>query len=195
MTESLSTATAHRALFLDRDGTLMYDNGYPNKPEQVKLLPGVCETLRIAHELGFKLIMVSNQSGIGRGLVTPEEAMQVQSRLEELLAQKGVALDAVYSCPHAPADRCGCRKPSPQMVLQAKTDLGVIPGDSMMIGDKISDIQAGKAAGCRTIFFNPLGMGDAGIGANYHCRSWTEILHIIRAVSSCPHDDFQIHEA
>src|SRR5215469_6392931 len=98
MTESLSTATAHRALFLDRDGTLMYDNGYPNKPEQVKLLPGVCETLRIAHELGFKLIMVSNQSGIGRGLVTPEEAMQVQSRLEELLAQKGVALDAVYSC-------------------------------------------------------------------------------------------------
>jgi histidinol-phosphate phosphatase family protein len=188
-------ASRHRALFLDRDGTLMYDTGYPNKPEQVELVPGVCETLRTAQELGFALIMVSNQSGIGRGLITPDEAVQVQSRLEELLAQNGVALDAVYCCPHAPPDRCGCRKPSPQMVLHANADLGVIPADSLMIGDKITDIQAGKAAGCQTVFFDLHGTGNADSGADYNCRSWAEILHVIRTASSLPDSYLQCHEA
>ena len=140
--------------------------------------------LRTAQKLGFALIMVSNQSGIGRGLVTADEAVQVQSRLEELLSQNGVALDAIYSCPHAPADQCGCRKPSPRMILQANTDFGLILADSFMIGDKITDVQAGKAAGCRTILFDPHGKVEDQSGANFSCQSWEEILQVIRAVST-----------
>jgi D-glycero-D-manno-heptose 1,7-bisphosphate phosphatase len=140
-----------RAVFLDRDGTIIYDVGYPRNPQQVRLLPGVGKVLADLRKRGFLLVLVSNQSGIGRGLVTLEEAKQVHRQVVSSLADYDVQLDAAYYCPHAPQDECHCRKPSPAMILQAAEELDVDLTRSFIVGDKPGDIEAGKRAGCRTI--------------------------------------------
>lgn len=106
------------------------------------------------------LVMVSNQSGIGRGLITPEEAAAVHARLEELLAAEGVALAGVYYCPHAPDAGCDCRKPSPGLLLRAASDLGIDLAGSYAVGDQPRDVEAGRRAGCRTALLGPSGDAD-----------------------------------
>src|SRR5205809_175870 len=106
-----------RAVFLDRDGTLIVDPGYLRDASQVRLLAGAGEALAQIQKQGFALVVVSNQSGIGRGLITSEEAEQVHQALVARLADFGVRLDAAFYCPHAPAEQCRCRKPSPEMFL------------------------------------------------------------------------------
>jgi D-glycero-D-manno-heptose 1,7-bisphosphate phosphatase len=142
---------SRRAVFLDRDGSLIEDSGYPRDPDRVHLLPGVAETLRELEHRGFLLILVSNQSGIGRGLVTPAEAAAVHARLVELLARAGARLHAAYYCPHTPDEGCLCRKPAPGMLLQAAKEWDIDLSRSFFVGDKPSDIEAGKATGCFTI--------------------------------------------
>jgi D-glycero-D-manno-heptose 1,7-bisphosphate phosphatase len=137
-----------RALFLDRDGTLIRDVGYPKDPNDVELLPGCADALRLAMEQGFKLVIVSNQSGVARGYFDEATARRVQARVEELFAAEGVRFDGVYFCFHAPSDACACRKPAPGMLLQAARDLDLDLGRSIMIGDKPSDVEAGESAGC-----------------------------------------------
>jgi len=143
-----------RAIFMDRDGTVMADVGYPRQPDDVELLPGAAETLARLRALGFKLIVVSNQSGIGRGLVTADEAAAVHKRFVAELRAHGVELDGAYYCPHSPEDACTCRKPLPGLIEQAARELGVDLADSFMVGDKESDVEAGRRAGCRTIAFS-----------------------------------------
>jgi len=145
------------ALFMDRDGTVMVDVGYPRDPDEVELLPDAPETLARLRALGLKLVVVSNQSGVGRGLVTAGEAAAVHRRFVEALRSRGVELDAAYYCPHAPEDGCSCRKPSPELLERAARDLDVELSDSFMVGDKDSDIEAGRRAGCRTIAFHSWG--------------------------------------
>jgi histidinol-phosphate phosphatase family protein len=140
-----------RAVCLDRDGTVIEDVGYPRDPGEVWLLPGAGEALAELRRQGFLLILVSNQSGIGRGLVTRDEAEQVHRQVVSALAKFGVRLDGAYYCPHAPEERCPCRKPSPQMLLRAAEEFAFDPSRSFMVGDKPSDVAAGKQAGCRTI--------------------------------------------
>lgn len=139
---------ARRALFLDRDGTLIVDVGYPKDPDRVELLPGAAAALREARAAGYLLVIVSNQSGVARGLVTPEQAARVQARAEERFAAEGVRFDGAYFCFHGPDDGCGCRKPAPGLLLRAGEDLGVELSASVMVGDKPSDVQAGRSAGC-----------------------------------------------
>jgi histidinol-phosphate phosphatase family protein len=153
--------TARRALFLDRDGTLIVDQGYPSRPEQIRLLPGAAEALALLARQGFVLVVVSNQSGVGRGFLTREQAERVHERLVECLAAHGVQLDASYYCYHAPWEGCCCRKPSPEMLRRAAEQLDLDLTRSFLIGDKPRDVEAGRAAGCRTIF---LAMGPAADG-------------------------------
>ena len=134
------------ALFLDRDGVLIVDCHYLDDPDQVELIPGVPEALIKAREAGFLLIGVSNQSGIGRGVFGPEKFSSVMRRLDELLAAKGVKLDAFFYCPHAPDDLCECRKPLPGMLIEASKILNWNPEESWVIGDKISDVALGRDA-------------------------------------------------
>jgi len=139
------------AVFCDRDGTLNVDDeGYINTPDLVKLLPGVAEALRALKGAGWALVVVSNQSGIGRGRLSLEELHRVNERLEELLAAEGAELDGIYFCPHAPDEGCSCRKPKPGMLLEAARELGLDLRRSWMVGDKADDVKAGRAAGCRT---------------------------------------------
>lgn len=147
----MTVAARRQAIFLDRDGTIICDVGYPADPGQVRLLPGVGDALKRLQEQGFFLVLVSNQSGIGRGWVTEGQAERVHQKVVSCLAGYGVQLDAAYYCPHTPEQKCICRKPSPGMLLQAAEDLKVDLAQCFLVGDKQSDISAGKQAGCHTI--------------------------------------------
>jgi len=139
----------NRAVFLDRDGTLMEEVHYCGDPSKVRVFPGVAAALRQLKEAGFLLIVVSNQSGIGRGLITEAEYHTVQ---EELLRQLGSELiDACYYSPEIPGAASIRRKPEPGMLLEAAQEFGIDLSRSFLIGDKQSDIECGKRAGIRTI--------------------------------------------
>ena len=140
-----------KTIFLDRDDTIVPDRDHLDNVEGIELLEGAGEALRAMQELGFRLVLITNQSGIGRGYF-PESMVHAQhERLGELLAEYGVVFDAIRFCPHTPADGCECRKPMPGMLLDAGRELGSDFGRSWMIGNAESDVAAGRAAGCRTI--------------------------------------------
>jgi D,D-heptose 1,7-bisphosphate phosphatase len=152
-----------RAAFLDRDGTLIADPGYTGDPEVVEILPGVPEALKKLTAHGYRLVIVTNQSAIARGYATAEQVEAVNQRVVDRLALHGAAIDAVYYCPHHPDDGCACRKPRPGMLLRAAEELRVDLHECVMIGDKISDVEAGTAAGCRV---SVLISHDGKTGAN-----------------------------
>lgn len=134
-------------LFLDRDGTLMEDVGYPKDPSDVRLLPGAADAVRELVSLGYVPAVVSNQSGIARGLVTPEQADEVHRRFVEMFEQaSGVRVPAYY-CPHGPDDGCDCRKPKTALLRRAASDLDMVGRPGAMVGDKPSDVDAARAAG------------------------------------------------
>ena len=141
-----------RALFLDRDGTLIVDVGYPRDPAQVELIAGAIDSLRDL-ERDWALVIVSNQSGIGRGLITAPEATAVHDRMIEMFAAHGIAFAGVYYCPHAPDAGCACRKPAPGLLEQAARELDLDLAASVIVGDKPSDVAAGLAVGARGVLF------------------------------------------
>jgi D-glycero-D-manno-heptose 1,7-bisphosphate phosphatase len=146
-------ATGARAVFLDRDGTLIVDRNFIGDPEQVELLPGVADALRRLQDAGFALVIVTNQSGIGRGYFGEAEYQAVHARLVELLRRaRGVTITAAYHCPHAPSGtECACRKPRPGLFLRARDDLGLDMARSVFIGDRWRDIAAAEHLGGRGI--------------------------------------------
>lgn len=144
------------AVFLDRDGTLNLDPGYLGDPDKLRLFPGTGEALSLLkNKLNFKLIVISNQSGIARGLLTDENVIAVNNRINELLMPDNVMIDAFYYCPFHPDfsnfEDCKCRKPSPEMVLRAANDMDIALEGSYFVGDSVSDIQCGKNAGLKTV--------------------------------------------
>ncbi len=159
------------ALFLDRDGTLIPDVGYLSDPEKVALLPDVVTALTDAKARGYKLVIVSNQSGIARGYFDEATAHRVQARVNDMFEARGVTFDGVYFCVHGPDDGCACRKPSPGMLLDAARDLDIDLSRSIMIGDKPSDIEAGRHAGCRAYVAFETPVATATIVA----KTWKDI--------------------
>ncbi len=151
----------NRAVFLDRDGTLIEEVGYAVRPEQIRILRGVARALARLAEARYKLVVVTNQSGIARGLLTEQDLNLFHQRLDEQLELLGARVDVYYTCPHHPdpseakrpelAVDCDCRKPKPGLLLQAAQDLDIDLKASWMVGDMWRDIQAGQAAGVRTI--------------------------------------------
>jgi histidinol-phosphate phosphatase family protein len=139
------------ALFVDRDGTLVREIGYLSSPDDVELLPGVARALRTAREAGLPVIVISNQSGVGRGLFTLERVYAAMARLRERLRVEGVEPDAIYFCPHRPEDGCRCRKPNPELLERAAEDQGLSLRDSVMVGDKRIDAATGQNAGGRGV--------------------------------------------
>ena len=140
-----------RLLFLDRDGTIIVERNFPRNPDEVELLPGAAAAIRRLRARGLAVVVVSNQSGIGRGYLTFEDASRVNARLLELLAAEGTTLDAIYFCPHAPADGCGCRKPRSGLLLKAAEEFGADLSRSFLVGDKAADVEAGRAVGTTTV--------------------------------------------
>jgi histidinol-phosphate phosphatase family protein len=147
--------------FLDRDGTLIEERNYLADPDQAVLLPGVGEGLKALTAQGFRLIVVTNQSGIGRGYFREADAHAVNARVDEMLKAQGVGIAGWYICPHAPDQPCDCRKPLPGMVDQACADFAVDLAASIMIGDKDIDLQLATARGMRGFLVT------SGHAANY----------------------------
>lgn len=135
------------ALFLDRDGTLIEDPGYLADPDQVRLLPGVADALVRARDAGFHLIVVTNQSGIGRGLITAGQLDAVHDRIGHLLAEHGAFIDVWTHCPHLPDADCDCRKPRTGLHQALATALGIDLAASWCIGDRLSDLLPAQTLG------------------------------------------------
>jgi D-glycero-D-manno-heptose 1,7-bisphosphate phosphatase len=170
-----------RALFCDRDGTMIRDTGYLRRPEEIELLPGVARALTEATSHGFAIVVISNQSGVGRGLISEAEFAAVDRRFRATFADSGVALDGVYYCLHAPEAGCACRKPKTGLIDAAVRALDLDVGRSYFIGDKSSDIAAGRAAGCRTILYRASAAADAeGAPApDASIGSWSEAPQVL----------------
>ena len=147
-----------KAVFLDRDGTIIEDIGYLSDICQIRILPGAVEAIRSLNDNGFKVIIVTNQAGVARGYFTEFRANEINEKLLQLLAGQGSIVEKIYYCPHhidgiveKYKKECNCRKPNPGMILQAAKELDIDINNSFMIGDKSSDSEAGRRAGCRTI--------------------------------------------
>jgi D-glycero-D-manno-heptose 1,7-bisphosphate phosphatase len=146
-----ATRFAAPTVFLDRDGTINREVHHLSDPDQLELLPGAAEGLRKLCEAGCVLIVVSNQSPIGRGMFTEDRLREIHARLGEMLAAEGVKVSGWYWCPHAPWDNCDCRKPAPGLFLRARNERGVILEKSWIVGDRLSDLKGGRQVGARAI--------------------------------------------
>jgi len=158
-------ASPRRAVFLDRDGVInerAAPHCYVTSPEQVVILPYAAEGIRRLRAQGFLAIMVTNQAGVGRGIMQLAELEAVQVRVRDELGRGSAVLDAIYYCPHAPSDGCDCRKPKDGMLRRAASDLRVDLSQSFMVGDSLSDVQAGQRAGCATILVRCGGAPEDG---------------------------------
>lgn len=150
-----------RAIFLDKDGTLVENNPYNVDPARIRFYPDVEESLRAFTAAGYQLVIVSNQSGVARGLFAEAELQKVESALRNSFRQMGVSLRGFYYCPHDPHGsvreykmHCQCRKPQPGLLVQAAQELNIELGKSWMIGDILHDVEAGNRAGCRTVLLD-----------------------------------------
>lgn len=155
-----------KAVFFDRDGTLIEERNYLSNPDQVVLLPGSAEAIRLLHQAGFETILVTNQSGVARGYFTEEAFDQVQQRFYKLLGRQGVWIDAAYFCPHHEkgsvkkyAVACECRKPKPGMALRAAAEQHLDLSACYMIGDKRADVEFGRNFGAKRSFLVSTGYG------------------------------------
>jgi D,D-heptose 1,7-bisphosphate phosphatase len=143
-----------KAAFLDRDGVINVDRAYVSRWEDFEFVPGAVDAIRALKQTGFALVVVTNQSGIARGYYTEAQYQELTLAIKQALAEAGAAIDAVYHCPHHPAGAvagltmdCDCRKPAPGMIFRAARELNLSLPDSILVGDKPSDIQAARAAG------------------------------------------------
>ncbi len=186
---------SERAIFLDRDDTLIEDPGYISSPDQVKLLDGAAEALVKLKDLGYKLIVVSNQSAVARGIVSEKTLNKIHNRLKQLLAEKNAFLDRIYYCPYHPEGvvpkyrkESNNRKPNPGMLLEAAKDMDIDLSQSWCIGNSSRDIEAGYMAGCKTILIDVpshLKYSDSdlklkGITPDYQGVNLREAVNIIK---------------
>lgn len=178
-----------KAIFLDRDGTLNIDHGYVHTIDRFEFIEGSIEALKELQQMGYCLILVTNQSGIARGYFTEEQFNQLTEWMDWSLEDRGVHLDGIYYCPHHPdglgeyRQSCNCRKPQAGMLLEAINDFKIEPQKSIMIGDKLDDILAGKSAHVGTTVLVRTGKSitaDIESQANYVIDSIAQLPELIR---------------
>lgn len=149
-----------RAIFLDRDGVINVDTGYPHKIEDCRLIPGAAAAIRRARDAGYMIAVVTNQGGIALGYYDEAALLHFNVHLARLLEEDGAVLDAISFCPHHPSApdpalrQCSCRKPLPGMLLELAEKYDIAMNESAMIGDRITDLEAGEAAGVRAFLFD-----------------------------------------
>ena len=142
----------NKAVFLDRDGVINADYGYVHTVEKFEFLPRVIEALAKLADSDYLIIIITNQSGIGRGLYTLDDFEKVMDYMDNELAGEGIVVDDVFYCSHDPDENCECRKPKPKLILDAAAEHNIDISKSWMVGDKNADVMCGKNAGCKTVF-------------------------------------------
>jgi D-glycero-D-manno-heptose 1,7-bisphosphate phosphatase len=182
----VSRPTIKRTVILDRDGTIVVDRGYLDDPTQLCLLPGAAQGLRSLHERGHQIIVVSNQSGVGRGRLTLTRMHEINRLLTRMVEAAGATLDGIYCCPHRPEDNCACRKPKTKLVLDAAATLGFDPNNCVVIGDKSSDIELGRRLQATTMLISENGRASDGecIVPDFIVRDLAEAAAVIEALES-----------
>ena len=178
-------ARAKPAAFLDRDGTLTRDRFgiYITEPGSLKLYSRAARALRLLADKGYRLIVLTNQSGVARGYLTLSGAKKINLRLRAMLAKKGVKINAAYFCPHGPEEGCSCRKPRPGLVKEALKDFRTRLKDSMVIGDKASDMGLAINAGIRPLFVTT---GEGGYQLKKHAAALKGVP-VFRDILSAAH--------
>jgi len=148
----------HKAVFLDRDGTIVEDVGYLNHPKDIKFIPGSIEAIKALNKAGYKVVVITNQAGVARGLIREDLLQTIDKTIQKFILNGGAQIDGLYYCPHHPEHgvypykrECDCRKPNPGMLKKAQKDLDLDLSKSFMVGDKATDIEAGKSAGTKTV--------------------------------------------
>lgn len=187
-----------RALFLDRDGTLVYPVHYPTQPEQLRLYEGLGPHLCTLQASGFLIVVITNQSGLARGYFTELQLTAMHTHLREQLLALRVELAGIYFCPHHPegtivelAKECECRKPAPGLLFAAAADLDIDLSRSWFVGDILDDVEAGRRAGCRTILVD---LGTEQVPGcwlrhpDYVARDVKHALHIVQALEDAEPD-------
>jgi len=175
-----------RAIFLDRDGTINVERGYLLDPGDIELNPTAGEAMRILNELNILTIVITNQAAIDKKLLSLEQFEKINDKLWEDLSDAGAHYDALYYCPHSPeiTPECSCRKPKPGLIIQAAKDFNIDLTSSFMVGDKLTDIEAGQFSGCKTILLRS-GHGEKayknlenyhGIPPNFTCQNLGEAV-------------------
>ena len=192
-TAPLTASSGSKApvVYLDRDGTLNFDPGYLNQPEQLRLLPGVGQAVARLIRAGFMTVVLSNQSGLARGLITQDQLEAIHQRLRELLAEDGAWLDGIFVCPHHPDDGCTCRKPAPGLVHRAQRKLDVSPDHAIVIGDKATDMELARNVGALAVFVRSgnayeeeqARMAERGVAPDYVARDLTEAVEWVLKTS------------
>ncbi|MBX2998955.1 MAG: D-glycero-beta-D-manno-heptose 1,7-bisphosphate 7-phosphatase [Caldilineaceae bacterium] len=147
----MSSGICRPAVFLDRDGTINVEVNYLSDPDEFRLLPGVAEAIHRLNREGWPVVVVTNQSGIGRSYFTQETLASIHQRMNEELAKANAHVDAIFICPHHPSDNCNCRKPKVGLFQKAAQELGLDVRRSVIIGDKVSDLLPARELGCRTV--------------------------------------------
>lgn len=180
--------SVRRFIMLDRDGTIIAERNYLSHPDQVELLPGSASGLRTMRDMGCGLLVLTNQSGIGRGYFDAGTLNKVHGRMEELLAAEGVELDGIYYCPHTPSQGCDCRKPAIGLALKAAADHGFDPAAGFVVGDKRCDVDLGRNIGARSILVRT-GYGNEearqpGLKADRICHDLTDAASFIAECNS-----------
>lgn len=172
-----------KAAFLDRDGVINIDKGYVYKWDDFEFIEGSKQALKILQDNGYAIVIITNQSGIARGYYNEKHYNTLTNKLRESLIADQIKIDAIYHCPHHPRGNiseltinCDCRKPKPGMIFKAKRDLGLSLKESILIGDKLSDIQAGLAAGLVYNFLLRSETHDLNIEKNYKCKTFSSLL-------------------
>lgn len=168
----------NKAVFLDRDGTIITDKHYLKNADDIELTEGAGQALADMARLGYLLVIITNQSGIGRGFFTDSHVQLQHDRLRLLLEQFNVRLASIKYCPHTPEDKCLCRKPSPKLIIDAAEELSIDCDKSFMIGDKDCDIIAGLKADCKTIFIGKTTNGSA----TYSVKKISEVAELLSKV-------------
>ena len=196
---------ANAAVFFDRDGTLIEDPGYLNHPDQVKLLDGAAEVIKELKLLDYQTVVVTNQSGVARGIVSEEMLGRIHDRLGALLAQKGASLDGIYYCPYHPdgvipkyCQDSDWRKPAPGMLLAAAKEMDIDLTRSWVIGDSQRDIEAGRQAGCRTILLRSASADQEETetdGPDYLAVNIREAANMIKKFHRSEQDDAPADDA
>ena len=152
-----------KAFFLDRDGVIINDRGHVYKISDIEILPGVGKAIKHLNDSGYKVVVVTNQAIVARGLCSEDDVIKANLHIQSLLDSEDARIDSFYYCPHHPSlegnpkykKNCNCRKPKPGMILEGAKCFGITNlGECFMVGDKISDIEAGKKAGCKTVLVN-----------------------------------------
>ena len=149
--DAVHNGGAHRAVFVDRDGTLNPDLKYLREAERLEVYRGVIEGIRLLRAHGYRIVCVTNQSGIERGFYTEADVARIHARLSEILASGGARIDGCYYCPHAPERGCDCRKPGTRLFRDAARDLGLAWPSSAIVGDRMLDIEAVDRLGLFTV--------------------------------------------